>query len=373
MVIFVVENNLSPLVFRMSAVDTQIRRERELIIAGMKTPQKMNRNPKSTITIDKSPQPILKQIISQGNKKGALAAFPPIAEGIIQQTPPSYPVSPKMAGDSTKEPAPSLSTMIAGRKMPSSTNACVANTALKGMGRFSTILKAKLAFKTKKKPKVDDSNNDNDDDIDEKDAEVELPKEPRFSTTMSTEAQYAMLKGYEDTVYDCLYKEYPECRQKLKRNKTPLHKVDIVVDGKNNICDNNASCNKNQDSNEEPLVDGSTMCSPESADGVVSVPSAPRALRRASVPCTSISKPKILTRINSLPNMIPRQKQLVISYRLQSAMDILDTVRNGLGFNYTSPRVKASVKPIRPVKDYNRWSSVWGKEFNVLVQDSIRK
>ncbi|XP_060080733.1 uncharacterized protein LOC132560095 [Ylistrum balloti] len=221
---------------------------------------------------------------------------------------------------------------------------------------------------------------------------IELPKEPRFSTTMSPEAQYAIMKGYEDTVYNYLCKKYPEQRPTLRRNKTPVSKVEL----RNKTESRNVLSSEDRDSHNELPVkldsereesdassQSSSNNSPLIEQSFVFPPRSANMSRRASLPATSTrfkkfgrsgslaSSPSLpvdqdLTRAKSLPSVIPREKQLVLSYRLQSAMDILDTVRDGLGDNYTSPRIRASNnKMIKPVLDYNKWTGVWGREFNV--------
>ncbi|XP_033743163.1 uncharacterized protein LOC117329350 [Pecten maximus] len=225
----------------------------------------------------------------------------------------------------------------------------------------------------------------------EEDLIIELPKEPRFSTTMSPEAQYAIMKGYEDTVYNYLCKEYPEQRPSLRRNKTPISKLDHRNrDEARNMQDHDSTrelSTRNDSEREESdsASQSSSIDSPLSGSSFTfPSPQSANMSRRASMPVTAISFKKFgrsgslstspsvsvdssLTRTNSLPSVIPREKQLVLSYRLQRAMDILDTVRDGVGDNYTSPRVRASTnKNIKPVLDYNKWTGVWGREFSDL-------
>ncbi|XP_021362120.1 uncharacterized protein LOC110455969 isoform X2 [Mizuhopecten yessoensis] len=366
------------------------------IVKGLPSPDGKSRNPKLTITIDKGPQQIVKpKSISPRNKTASVGIFPPIAEEhLLKKSQQAYPISPKTvnheAGTVTFKQDHQTICPITTVRRSSITNGggLVKKASFKGMGKFSTVLKAKMAFKShNKRPR------DNPVDDEEEDLIIELPKEPRFSTMMSPEAQYAMMKGYEDTIYNCLCKKYPEQRPSLRRNRTPISNVDL-----RNKEDTRKVINKeDQDSNQElPLrhdserEESDTASQGSSNDSPLTGPSfnfsPPRSAnmsRRASMPVPSISLNKIgrsrslapsgtvsvdstLSRANSLPSVIPREKQLVLSYRLQSAMDILDTVRDGLGYNYTSPRIRANTsKGIKPVLDYNKWAGVWGQEFNV--------
>ena len=65
---------------------------------------------------------------------------------------------------------------------------------------------------------------------------------------------------------------------------------------------------------------------------------------------------------NKLQAPVPRDKQLQLSYRFQTAMDILDAVRDSNGELITSSR-GVKLAEIRPLRNYNRWSKGWSKEF----------
>lgn len=363
---------------------------------GISSPEGRNRSPKLTINIEKNQQHTSKpKTTSPRNKIGTVGMFPPIVEEqLVSKSKQTYAMSPRSVDQNNQEfnsvpnnqdsPPISPAETSTARRM-SLNNGLLRNvTSLKSMGKFSTVLKAKMAFKSRTKKKSIGSVVE-----DEEDVIVELPKEPRFSTTMSPEAQYAIMKGYEDTVYNYLCKEYPEHKLLLRRSKTPITKVDPQTKNETR----NMNGKKDQNSSNELSVKTvsagreSSYASQDASDdnclsgnALVNPPSSANMSRRASMPVASMSFKKFgrsgsfsstsgsldlpLSKAESLPCVIPREKQLILSYRLQSAMDILDTVRDGVGDCYTSPRVRASInRNIKPVLDYNKWTGVWGKDF----------
>lgn len=248
---------------------------------------------------------------------------------------------------------------------------------------------------------------------------VDMPKSPRFSAMMSPEAQYSIMMGYEDKIYDRLTKQCPEYQKSLKRNKTPIEKVHIRR--KNSIGfindeDDGESC---EDSDEEESEhNGSTQSSfltqltlnnscqssngttllgakyhqhrgsTQSLDSSTSDLERPdsrttlRNLRRLSV---SLEKKHYLNRLFdnidddsdgtessyrsmqrscSLPNVsgLPFSRRLMMTHRLESAMDILDAMKCS-GEIYLSPRLRR--KKSVPLADYNSWVHEWNKEFRV--------
>ena len=60
------------------------------------------------------------------------------------------------------------------------------------------------------------------------------------------------------------------------------------------------------------------------------------------------------------------KKRLVLTYRLESAMDILDTLKRRNKENSLSPRVFRIPRQVDAVKDFNSWTKVWNKEFKVV-------
>ena len=54
-------------------------------------------------------------------------------------------------------------------------------------------------------------------------------------------------------------------------------------------------------------------------------------------------------------------RKIRITYRFNTAMDILDTVRKSNGHTVVSPRIEDNV--IVPCRNYNQWTKEWCKEF----------
>lgn len=161
-----------------------------------------------------------------------------------------------------------------------------------------------------------------------KEPELDLPAQPRFCATLSVEAQYAMMKGYEDLLLTNLKESYPDRAVFLPRTRTPPIATKKIVDTDSD----DSESEKNAAANLKPLV-------PVSNDN------------KQVGPVTK-TKPK---------HKGPKKKQLVITYRFQSAMDILDTMRDKKGHLVTSPRLKE--KTINPVDSYSSWKTTWSKEF----------
>lgn len=257
----------------------------------------------------------------------------------------------------------------------------------------------------------------------------ELPRNPRFSTFLSAEAQFAMLKGYEDKLYEKIAHTDPESRPALKRNKTPHHKNIRIVDQESPSSPRSLgkADTDSVDGSETPeggksvsssrtsgygSVGSSTPCatrissfssaaspspdigrsldirsfSPESAaSSPVALPSPSlKPLGRLSVASTSdvngggVTSPtmtsprqddageRTLHRSNSLPMLdagLSHNKRLVLTYRLESAMDILDTLKERNKEYSLSPRVVRRARQVDAVRDFNSWTRVWKKEF----------
>ncbi|XP_074650715.1 uncharacterized protein LOC141905651 [Tubulanus polymorphus] len=156
----------------------------------------------------------------------------------------------------------------------------------------------------------------------------ELPRMPRFSATLSAEAQYAMMKGYEDLLVGYLKQYYPENALFLPRTKTPPTKNMKVVTV--DILDNESVREIEKES--EITETGRT--------GQI----VPHMVQRA--------------------NTEPARKQLVVTYRFQNAMDILDAVKKEKGYHVTSPRPLK--RDITPVMYYKSWANHWGDEFKFM-------
>lgn len=227
-------------------------------------------------------------------------------------------------------------------------------------GKVTNLLRVRKAFATTKK--------DEDDIIT---SNKHLPKEPRFSSSMSPAAQFAFMKGYEDTIYENLCKNYPSSKLFLKRSKTPPRATIDINDVSKllqaTIPEDNQDDIEKSETNEETNLKKYAetrqahrekrirICSLNSEPG-------PDPSRRLS------ERRSTLVRTKSMPVVVrhvPHEKRLILSHRLQSAMDILDTVRGNLGQNPLSPRINRYPRQIQPVSDFNQWSSIWSNEFKI--------
>ena len=156
-----------------------------------------------------------------------------------------------------------------------------------------------------------------------------LPITPRFSATLSPEAQFAMLKGYEDKLICDLKTAYPEKETAMVRVRTP------------------------------PL--GKTIC--------------------LSSPCPSKNRPISTTRSRSSSrapgsskhttnNKSREQKELEylskrkVTGQVETAVDILDHLRSGSGHHVISPRVRVG-RQLEPISTYNAWTHQWAQQFKI--------
>jgi hypothetical protein len=210
-------------------------------------------------------------------------------------------------------------------------------------GRVASMVRAKMAFQRTKLSSIDDHN--------EMTVIKELPKSPRFSSFMSPEAQFAMMKGYEDNVYGKISSNHPEVKPFLKRNKTPEHPIDIRDVKRPTIARHTSLI----DVNNSPFSPQLTS-TPRSTSGT-EPPYRPYTARQT----------RSLSRTQSLPTFVPRDKQLVLTYRLQSAMDMLDTLRSNDGEHPLSPRIKSAKSGIKPL-DFNQWTQAWSREFQLSTK-----
>lgn len=210
-------------------------------------------------------------------------------------------------------------------------------------GRVASMVRAKMAFQRTKLSAIDDQN--------EMTVIKELPKKPRFSSFMSPEAQFAMMKGYEDNVYGKISSNHPEIKPFLKRNKTPEQPIDIK-DVKRPAINRQQSMIDVRRNPSSPILSFTPRATSE-----------PENSRR---PHTA-HRTRSFSRSQSLPTFVPREKQLVLTYRLQSAMDMLDTLRSHDGENPLSPRIKSAKHDIKPV-EFNQWTQAWSREFKLSTK-----
>lgn len=281
---------------------------------------------------------------------------------------------------------------------------------------MTALLRAKNAFAQHRNRKLHIQN----DDIDDSSCEIkQLPRKPRFASTLSTEAQYAMMKGYEDQVYRNLCNQFPEYKPVLRRNKTPHHGIKIKLHDIPSM-DDDVEVNARSGSEDEAEADSESPepGAPESAidavDGQLTDMNFAQSPRLVTADCqlpglNSITSPRLATADGQLPGLnsitsprlasscavTPRTKMLdtnprlvqtahrrrsgfpkvkntpalVMTYRYESAMDILDSLRERQGQHRLSPR-KTSTVARAPVKEYNSWSYVWSREFEPTSRSS---
>ena len=258
----------------------------------------------------------------------------------------------------------------------SNSNLANRRTSFRTIGsRVTTLLKAKHAFaRLKRKPAMKIVEDDKDMSFEIK----ELPKQPRFASTLSAEAQYAIMKGYEDVVHNYLCNTYPEYRNLLRRSRTPPNGVTVKPgeNDENKKTDDKKDGEDTVDGNEEVSKDDIVTSTP--LPGVSSphehhirpFPTSPLPYCRTgsglprSLSRTTTGGSRFFAHYRSLPNIAPsKDRQLVMTYRYQCAMDILDNIRQQMGLQPLSPRVKTP--KTTAVKEFNSWSYVWNKEFEV--------
>ncbi|KAK0062312.1 muscle M-line assembly protein unc-89 [Biomphalaria pfeifferi] len=234
-----------------------------------------------------------------------------------------------------------------------------------------------------------------------------LPKTPRFSSSLSAEAQYALMKGYEDKIADTLTQKYPEFQDLIKRNKTPHHSIAIsdkswskrkrkpkelqptehggdIAESKHNMINTENETLGKEAQPEHIKSQDSSQTQKEffqqSSFPKETVNSCLANLRRLSLvfPVLASNKSekednmldgrafttRMAQRSHSLsstaPSTVPRERQILLSYRLERAMDLVDTMRP-VCENTLSPRI--SGRREAPVVDYNHWADVWATEF----------
>lgn len=231
----------------------------------------------------------------------------------------------------------------------------------------------------------------------------EMPKEPRFASTLSPEAQYATMKGYEDVVYQNLCQLYPENLLKMRRNKTPLPGVMISISNENSTPEaqnmkyidmskkgpQGTSVTKFESlelssSTATPNVQPIKLLSPRNADENLqsSAQLSPRItddnVQRSKVLFPRKTDENSLTQpenaqAKNLDLLTPsKEKQLVLTYRYQRAMDLLDVLRRSQGSYTLSPR-KSLDEKVEPLQEYNNWAYVWTHHFEKKNAQSAHK
>ena len=203
---------------------------------------------------------------------------------------------------------------------------------------------------------------------------VELPRKARFSATMSPEAQYAMLKGYEDLLLNTL-KTAPKSEQPQEghfvRVKTPHHSVvSVHLNGLEQASNSTSTESFTTDEEQQQQQSRNRLhvwdIKPAPYHGqmykLVSKDDVSPANRRNEDTNKALLPRKSLPGNND--KLVPKDKQLLLTHRFQCAMDILDKVRESKGQVVTSPRRKQKTTT-NPVDNYNSWSREWSREFKL--------
>ncbi len=158
-----------------------------------------------------------------------------------------------------------------------------------------------------------------------------MPSRPRFIATLSPEAQFAALKGYEDMLVTNLQKSYPDQKNTLYRVRTPSSKkVTLPLEAIMPAKPKNELLPPATSSLYPPRPTSAMSNSSQFSDGAYSENSEVK--RRLSV-------------------------------RFQVGMDILDQMKTSQGYLITSPRIKQH--EIEPLPTYNRWIRKWSSEFSL--------
>lgn len=229
------------------------------------------------------------------------------------------------------------------------------------------LAKYKKMVTTKPVPEADNTKTNTEE-------EVKMPEQPRFSATLSPEAQYAMLKGYEDILLNNLKNEKKQQNNEEKdagtlfRVKTPHHKVaSLHLNG----CDEDCIDEEDEKQAEVREILPSKDSMGRKAWDIRPAPYLGQLYRIDSKDDMGKginrrdSKALLAKRSDSqdIGKALPKDKQLLLTHRFHCAMDILDTMKESQGVMVTSPRYKQ--RRIKPVDNYNAWSKEWSREFKL--------
>lgn len=183
------------------------------------------------------------------------------------------------------------------------------------------------------------------------------PKTTRFTSLLSPEAQLALMKGYEDKTYEEISNRYPASKLYLNRPKSPeIERVEYesTTYGTWGAVRNvRTTVDVIRAFSLDTLNEGDNkFSSRRRLKPIAYVPSFPDLCRHAMI------KPEARRRLN-----FPSDKKAMMSFRLENAMDIIDSVNGSQGFQTVSKRWKSLSKPIRPVNAYNKWTKLWKEDF----------
>ena len=241
-----------------------------------------------------------------------------------------------------------------------------------------------------------------------------LPSLPRFSAYMTPEAQFCILKGYEDILHGKLSEEFPEYGGLLKRNTTPQQKIDLRTAGSPDLDESLDEESEEGSDLECPLpaqqIDLSRLGNaerktssseeiklyePQTTFAKMKPSPALKNLRRLSNSLTikresldhlhnfqrksSISRmfgdaeeEEVVAPLEVSPlrryssvhsvNDLPHDRRIVMTHKLESAMCILDDIK-GKGNKSVDEGLKTN--QFAPLSAYNNWASDWNREFKI--------
>ena len=211
------------------------------------------------------------------------------------------------------------------------------NRSVNGKPRKAKVREDSLA--ASKEPEKDEEEAD----------ETDLPKTPRFCSGLSQEAQYAMLKCYEDLLVDGIDKDCrraDECPPQLLRVTTPEQPIDATHVEERPVSRRQKRKN--------------TLKSVNSRDNLSLSPNEMNENGDKNSSSTNQSDENIIL-------ISAENTQLRLNYRFQIAMDMLDNIKLNQGRNITTPRDRWNkIKQLDHDKvhtDYNTWSKNWSKDF----------
>lgn len=171
---------------------------------------------------------------------------------------------------------------------------------------------------------------------------LKLPPRPRFCSLLSPEAQYAMLKGYEDVIIDELQTKYEA--PILLRVETPNDTAILIA-------------NENVESDENVMVAATQMNMPSTitSPAILSHPSTLISTQLLAPSEPAVMKLPPISRSASYDKRScysEYDRQLRLSCHVNTAMGILDDIK------------KKDQPTIGNVSNkYNSWSRTWSKEF----------
>ena len=234
---------------------------------------------------------------------------------------------------------PKMRTPTPSRKKP--TIASVMSSLNKSVcGKSRKVKVRKDSLSVPKEPEKDEEEAD----------ETDLPKTSRFCSGLSQEAQYAMLKCYEDLLVEGIDKDCrraDQCPPRLLRVTTPEQPIDAIHVEERPVSRRQKIKNTLESVNSREKLSLLSNEINENDD------------KKHLVQESKCEENNIL--------ISAENTQLRLNYRFQIAMDMLDNIKLNQGRNITTPRHRWNkIKQLNHDKvhaEYNTWSKNWSKDF----------